>query len=57
MGLEENSSIELMLKEGLLVVSPAREQRWKLEELLAAVTEENIHHEWGIGSVEGEEKW
>jgi antitoxin MazE len=49
MGLEENSSVELMLKEGLLIVSPAGEQRWKLEELLAGVTEENIHHEWEIG--------
>jgi antitoxin MazE len=57
MGLEKNSSVELMLKEGTLVVSPAAEQRWSLEELLAGVTEENIHHEWETSSEEGEEIW
>jgi len=57
MGLEKNSSVELMLKEGMLVVSPAAEQRSSLEELLAGVTEENIHHEWEISSAEGEEIW
>lgn len=57
MGLEKNSSVELMLKEGMLVVAPVAEQKRSLEELLAQVTDENIHHEWETGPPEGEEIW
>ena len=56
-GLEKNSSVELMLKEGRLVVAPVAEQKRSLEELLAQVTDENIHHEWETGPPEGEEIW
>ncbi len=56
-GLEKNSSVELMLKEGMLVVAPVAEQKRSLEELLAQVTDENIHHEWETGPPEGEEIW
>jgi antitoxin MazE len=56
-GLRENSSIDLMLKEGALVVTPDREPKWRLEELLGKVTEANIHREWETGSAEGNEIW
>jgi antitoxin MazE len=56
-GLAQYSSIQLMTKEGALVVIPEHEPRWKLEELLEKVTEDNIHREWETGSAEGDELW
>jgi antitoxin component of MazEF toxin-antitoxin module len=56
-GLEQNSSVRLMIKEGALVVTPEREPKWCLEELLEKVTKDNIHREWETGSAEGDEIW
>jgi antitoxin MazE len=56
-GVRQNSSIELMVKDGELVVTPEREPKWRLEELLEKVTEDNIHHEWETGPAEGDETW
>jgi antitoxin MazE len=56
-GLEQNSSVQLMLKKGTLVVTPEAEHKWTLEELLSEVTEDNIHHEWETGPARGEEIW
>ena len=57
MGLGENSSVQLMLKEGVLLISPDAESKWSLEELLSRVTEDNIHHEWETGPSKGNEVW
>ncbi|HCS47373.1 MAG TPA: AbrB/MazE/SpoVT family DNA-binding domain-containing protein [Candidatus Aminicenantes bacterium] len=57
MCMRQNSSIQLMIKEGALVVTPEREPQWRLEELLEKVTEANIHREWETGSAEGDEIW
>ena len=48
-GLDENSSVEVSLKEGKLIVAPDREPRFTLKQLLAHVTEENLHHEVDTG--------
>lgn len=56
-GLTENSSIQVMIKEGTLVVAPDREPEWRLEMLLAQVTENNLHREWETGSAQGNETW
>jgi antitoxin MazE len=56
-GFGENSSVQLMLKEGALVVTPEREPKWRLEELLKDVTQDNIHREWETGPAEGDEIW
>lgn len=56
-GLGQNSTIQLMIKEGALVVTPERETKWRLEELLEKVTKDNIHHEWESGSAQGDEVW
>lgn len=56
-GLSQNSSIQLMIKEGALVVTPERETKWRLEELLEKVTKDNIHREWETGSAQGDEVW
>jgi antitoxin MazE len=39
-GLAENSSIQVMIKEGALIVTPDREPEWRLEDLLEKVTEQ-----------------
>jgi antitoxin MazE len=56
-GLAENSSIQVMVREGTLVVTPEREPEWRLEDLLEKVTTDNIHREWETGPAEGDEIW
>lgn len=57
MGWGQNSSVQLMIKEGVLVVVTDAEPKWMLEELLSRVTEDNIHHEWETGPSKGDEIW
>jgi antitoxin MazE len=57
MNLVENASIRMMLKDGALIIAPDDEPKWNLEELLAEVTEENIHGEWETGGPAGKEPW
>jgi antitoxin MazE len=57
MNLSENASIRMMLKDGTLIIAPEREPRRNLEELLAGVTDENIHGEWETGGPKGKEPW
>ncbi len=60
-GLEQNSSISLMVKKGALIITPEPEPeprpKWRLEELLRQVTENNLHREWETGSARGDEIW
>jgi antitoxin MazE len=55
--LGDGASIEMMVEEGALVITPARESEWTLEALLADVTDENIHEEWEAGPPRGRESW
>jgi antitoxin MazE len=57
MNLAEGASIQMMLKEGALIITPNDEPKWSLEELLAGVTAENIHGEWETGGPAGKESW
>ncbi len=57
MNLVENASIRLMLKDGALIITPDAEPKWNLDELLAGVTDENIHGEWETGGPTGKEPW
>jgi antitoxin MazE len=57
MKLGENSSVQMMLEDGALIIKPDDESKWSLEELLAGVTEENIHAEWETGEPAGKEPW
>lgn len=45
LGLENDASVEITLLEGKLVVAPTQAPEYNLEELLAGVTDENIHAE------------
>ena len=53
--LAENSPVELSLVDGNLIISPARKTEWTLDELLAGITEENLHGEVDFGPPVGKE--
>ncbi len=60
LNLSENSTVDLRVEDGKLIVSPKRQGRkWKysLGELLAGVTQENMHPETDWGIPVGDEAW
>ena len=56
-GLAEDSVVDLLLKEGKLVIVPVVAPRYALESLLAGVTVENLHDEVDTGVAVGGEAW
>jgi len=56
-GLDQNSSVEMSLRDGKLVVVPSEKPTFTLKQLLARVTEENLHHEVDTGPAVGGEVW
>lgn len=54
--LDEGTAVEISVESGRLVVSAARPQ-YGLDELLADVTDENIHGETDWGPAVGDEAW
>jgi antitoxin MazE len=55
--LEQDSLVELSLVDGGLVVVPVTEPKVTLDQLLAGVTEENLHSEIDFGPAVGKEVW
>ena len=56
-GLEQNTQVEVSLVDGKLVVAPVIEPALTLEQLLAQVTEQNLHREVDTGPRMGNEAW
>ena len=56
-GLDPNSSVEMSLRDGKLVVVPFEKQKFTLRQLLAQVTDENLHREIDTGSAVKGEVW
>jgi len=56
-GLDSDSSVEMSLKDGKLIVFRAEKPRFTLRQLLAQVTNENLHDEVETGSPVGGEVW
>ncbi len=54
-GLSQDSSVEVSLVDGKLVIAPVVKRKVTLARLLAQVTDENIHHEVDTGSAMGRE--
>ena len=48
-GLDSNSPVEMSLRDGKLIVVPVDKPKFTLKELLAKVTEENLHDEVDTG--------
>ncbi len=55
-GLRANSTVELSLVDGALVVQPVAPPL-TLEELLRGVTDDNLPGEWDMGPAAGKEAW
>lgn len=56
-GLESGSPVRLSLRRKELVIVPVPRPRLTLDDLLAQVTEENLHAETDTGRVVGGEEW
>lgn len=56
-GLEENSSVRVLVKEGKLLIIPIMRSHYTLEALLAEVTPQNLHSEVDTGAAVGGEAW
>ena len=55
--LAPDSLIELSFEEGRLIVAPVKTLHFELDELLAEVTDDNIHAEVEAGDAVGQEAW
>ncbi len=56
-GLQRETSVEVSLSDGSLVITPVTKPRPTLKQLLAKVNKENLHHEVDSGSAVGNETW
>lgn len=56
-GLEPDSAVEMTLVEGALVVRPVVRRDVRLSDLLAGVTNDNLHEEIDAGPPAGDEAW
>ncbi len=55
--LTEGSEVDLVVIDGNLVVKPRPRLSYSLEELVAAITPENLHSEVDSGVAMGHEAW
>ena len=53
-GLEENSSVEISLRDKQIIIMPVKKE-YSLKELLSGVTKDNIHSEFDTGQPVGKE--
>jgi antitoxin MazE len=56
-GLRKDASVEVSLVSGKIVVAPTAKSKVTLKQLLAQVTEDNLHHEVDTGATVGNEAW
>ena len=56
-GLQREAPVEVSLADGKLVITPVTKPKLTLKQLLAKVTEENLHHEVNYGPTIGNETW
>lgn len=55
--ISEGTTVDLLMEDGQLVIRVAEQARFDLEDLLAGVTEENLHKEIDTGESVGGESW
>jgi antitoxin MazE len=56
-GLQKESPVEVSLEDGKLVIAPLRKSKPTLKQLLAEITDDNLHRETDTGSAAGNEIW
>jgi antitoxin MazE len=57
LGLTQDTTVELSLEDGNLVIRPSSIDRYELASLLTRVTEANLHGEQNYGEAVGSEEW
>lgn len=55
--LSEDSTVEMTVQEGALVIVARRKHKVTLEKLLSGITRENLHSEVSTGEPAGNEAW
>ena len=55
--LEENSPVDVSLRNGTLVIAPVKEPEYSLHDLVAGITRKNRHEEVSTGGSVGSEAW
>ena len=55
--ISSDSPVEISIVDGALVVTPIPEPAFSLEDLLADVTDSNLHGEIDTGAAVGDEVW
>jgi antitoxin MazE len=55
--LAEGVEVDLVVIDGNLVIKPRTRKRYSLEELISAITPENLHTEVESGMSVGNESW
>jgi antitoxin MazE len=56
-GFQRETSVEVSLAEGKLVITPLAKPKPTLKQLLAKITKDNLHHEDETGGAAGKEIW
>ncbi len=56
-GLEKDGPVDMAVVDGQLVVTRLATPAYSLEELLAGITDENLHQEQDFGPPVGAEAW
>ncbi|MGI8825378.1 MAG: AbrB/MazE/SpoVT family DNA-binding domain-containing protein [Chloroflexota bacterium] len=56
-GLDENIPVEMWMADGKVMIEPAPDEDFTLDQLLAGVTEANLHREVETGTAVGNEAW
>lgn len=55
--LSSGNSVDVAVRDGQIVIAPARRRRFRLDELLKGVTAQNRHSECDSGGAVGQEAW
>ena len=56
-GLECNTAVEIVIRDNDLVIMRLQKPAFDLDQLLALVTDDNVHHEMESGPAQGVEVW
>jgi len=56
-GIQRETPVEVSCANGKLIITPIARPKPGLKQLLAKVTEENLHHEVDTGPAVGKEAW
>ncbi|UNC91341.1 AbrB/MazE/SpoVT family DNA-binding domain-containing protein [Candidatus Contubernalis alkaliaceticus] len=55
--LDTGTKINLTIENGKLIIEPLKQNKYKLNDLLSEVNENNIHSEYSTGKPRGKEIW